>query len=208
MLLVLLLAVASFWIAPVAVGPIKLSTAEVMSLLGSVFVVTLFVERAQEVILTNWRAYGSEALDLAIRVQEQRVLRLERGEPGQQESGQQSTGSDAGSLTEARQRLDELCQDKLRYRARTRIYALRIGVIMGVAVSVAGLRTLGVLVPETAVMAFGLVQQVIFHTMDVIITGGVIAGGSDGIHKMAEWYRLAMESRSRQLRGHSGAAGG
>ncbi len=208
MLLVLLLAVASFWVAPVAVGPIKLTTAEVMSLLGSVFVVTLFVERAQEVILTNWRAYGSEALDLAIRVQEQRVLRLERGEPGQQESGQQSTSRDAGSLTEARQRLDELCQDKLRYRAQTRIYALRIGVIMGVAVSVAGLRTLGVLVPETAVMAFGLVQQVIFHTMDVIITGGVIAGGSDGIHKMAEWYRLAMESRSRQLRGHSGTAGG
>lgn len=197
MLAILLLAVASFWVAPMAVGALDLTTGQVMSLLGSVFVVTLFVERAQEVILTNWRAYGSEALDLALTAQARQVARM----------AQEGNGTE---LDEAEARLEQLRQEKLRYRARTRIYAMRIGVIMGVAVSMAGLRTLGVLVPEATVQAFGLLQQILFHTMDVIITGGVIAGGSDGIHKMAEWYRVAVESRSRQIRGeasHSSSGG-
>ena len=63
------------------------------------------------------------------------------------------------------------------------------------------LQTLGALVPEPALLDLGYTQQIIFHAMDVIITGGVIAGGSDGIHKMAEWYRTAMESRSNAFNG-------
>ena len=186
-LAILAVAVGSHWVAPMALGPLSLTPTQVLSLLGSIFVVTLFVERAQEVILTNWRAYGSEALDLALVSQEKVIEGL-------------SAGQDAEALHLARQRLDELRHEKLRYRARTRIYALRIGVIMGLGVSMAGLRTLGALMPAEALLGLGQAQQIIFHTMDVIITGGVIAGGSDGIHKMAEWYRVAMESRSRSLR--------
>ena len=57
-LVILLVAVESHWVVPISLGPIRLIPEQVMSLLGSVFMVTLFVERAQEVILTNWRAHG------------------------------------------------------------------------------------------------------------------------------------------------------
>ncbi|MDX1692575.1 MAG: hypothetical protein R3208_02345 [Ketobacteraceae bacterium] len=182
MLLILVVAAGSWWFAPDTIGPLQLSPATVLSLLGTIFVVTLFVERAQEVILTNWRAFGSEALDL-------RILALQRSIDQE--------GTDHPERGEAVARLETLKLDKLRYRAQTRIYALRIGVLMGIAVSLAGLRTLGALVPEAVWLDFGAVQRLIFHTVDVIITAGVIAGGSDGVHKMAELYRATVESRSR-----------
>lgn len=185
-LLALAVAGAAYWVAPVSIGRVTINITMVVSLLLTIFVITLFVERAQEVILTNWRALGSETLDLKILTQEKRLKRLEQ------------TGAESGVVESQYHELQLLKLEKLQYRARTRIYALRIGVIMGLAVSLAGVRSLGVLVPETVIAHFAPLQQMIFHGVDVIITGGVIAGGSDGVHKMAELYRVFVETRSKQ----------
>lgn len=184
-LVVIMLAGSAYWLAPESIGRLQLTPSMVISLLATIFVVTLFVERAQEVILTNLRAYGSEALDLKLKALQAQLQRLERGT---------DTSAEVEDLL---QTLADTRLEKLKYRAQTRIYALRMGVLMGVAVSLAGLRTLGALVPDTTLVGFAEVQQVIFHTVDIVITGGVIAGGSDGIHKMAELYRVSVESRSR-----------
>jgi hypothetical protein len=190
LLVLLLVAVGSYWFAPGVIAPLALVPASVLSLLGTLFVVTLFVERAQEVILTNWRAFGSEALDLKRNGLRSRIARIE----------QRADPSDEHELREFQNQLAALDLEKLRYRAQTRIYALRIGIVMGVAVSLAGVRTLGALMPEPIWAEFALAQQLIFHTLDIVITGGVIAGGSDGVHKMAELYRVTVESRSRMQR--------
>ncbi len=56
--------------APQAVVFVSLTLEILNSHLG---MVTLFIERAQEVILTNWRAHSSEACSLAIRDHELRI---------------------------------------------------------------------------------------------------------------------------------------
>lgn len=184
--IILLIAGASFWLAPGAIGAVEIKPETVLSLLGLVFVITLFVERAQEVVLTNWRARGSEALDL-------KILSLER-----QLSRPKNTPNSDQSLEPLYIELEQHRIEKLNYRSRTRVLAMRLGVIFGIAVSMAGVRTLGVFVPVHTLLSFDMVQQIIFHSVDVIITGGVIAGGSDGIHKMAELYRVFVETKAKE----------
>lgn len=184
--IVVLLAAASFWLAPVAIGPLKVESQTVFSLLAMVFVVTLFMERAQEVILTNWRARGSEELELEILGLERQISRLKK-----------YPDPDI-PLEPLYTKIEQRSMARLHYRAHTRVLALRIGLVMGVAVSMAGLRTLGVFIEPHTLMAFDLTQQIIFHCVDVLITGGVIAGGSDGVHKMAELYRVFVETKAKE----------
>lgn len=184
--MILLIAGGSFWIAPDSMGAGTVTVESVMSLFGLIFVIALFVERAQEVVLTNWRAGGSEALDLQILALERQLNRLNTTSNGEQ------------SLESVYAELESLRIEKLNYRSHTRVLALRVGVIFGVAVSMAGVRTLGAFIPAETLMAFSSVQQIIFHGVDVVITGGVVAGGSDGVHKMAELYRVFVETKAKE----------
>ena len=185
-IVILLLAAASYRVAPGTIGPIEVTVESVLSLFGLIFVITLFVERAQEVVLTNWRARGSEELDLKILGLERQLNRLN------------NTPNNDQPVEPIYAELERLRIEKLNYRSHTRVLALRVGVIFGVAVSMAGVRTLGVFVPLDTLLAFSTVQQAIFHCVDVIITGGVVAGGSDGVHKMAELYRVFVETKAKE----------
>ncbi|MCG8672560.1 MAG: hypothetical protein MI867_24370 [Pseudomonadales bacterium] len=184
--LVIIVASAAYRWAPVPFGEVNLTMGSVASLLALIFVIALFVERAQEVVLTNWRAKGSEELDLKILGLERKLKRLETSH---------ESDEDPESLY---QELEAARLDKLQYRAQTRVLALRVGVVMGLMVSMAGVRTLGSFVAPEVLLAFGTVQLAIFHGVDVIITGGVIAGGSDGVHKMAELYRVFVETKAKE----------
>jgi len=162
----------------------ELGLVKVGTLLTTIFVVAVFMERSQEVLLTAMRAYGSETLGLEIR----RVQRLVH-------IGEKNNKDDA--VVDALQnQLEALRLQRLNYRAHTRIIALRFGLLFGLLISVAGIRTLGILVDEQLVSSLPVFQGVLFHGIDVLLTGGVIAGGSDGIHKMAELYRAYVESRA------------
>lgn len=158
-----------------------LTIERVMTLLATIFVVTLFMERAQEVILTTMRARGSEMLELTIRKHKRVIQRIKK--------------IDADQVVDESlyDRLEAARVEKMEYRAYTRVLALRLGLLLGLLVSIAGVRSLGVLVDETALAALGRVQLALFHVVDVLLTGGVIAGGSDGIHKMTELYRSYMD---------------
>ena len=182
-------ALSAYWIAPLAFYDLELKSGDIVSLMLMVLVVTLFVERAQEVILTNWRAQQSEELDLKISQIERKIRKLSVSPNDTREAEENLRGQ-----------LDTLNGEKLAYRARTRLYALRLGVLMGVAVSIAGVRVLGALVPNDMVLGFGMFQQIAYTFIDVILTAGVVAGGSDGVHKMAELYRVFVETKSKVQR--------
>ncbi|PCJ41595.1 MAG: hypothetical protein COA99_08815 [Moraxellaceae bacterium] len=159
----------------------SVSIAKITELLVIFFVVTLFMERAQEVILTTWRARGGEQLDLTIRKHKRAIQRQKKLAPEQV--------------------IDETLYDQLElvriermdYRAYTRVIALRLGLLFGLVISIAGVRSLGMLVDVKTLASLGGLQLALFHMVDVLLTGSVIAGGSDGIHKMTELYRSYMD---------------
>jgi len=164
----------------------QVSIIQVGELLGTIFVVTLFMERAQEVILTTMRARGSELLELSIRKHKRAIQRQKKINPDRDVNE-----SLYDELEDARIR-------KMDYRAYTRVLALRVGLLFGLVVSVAGVRSLGVLLDAEALASLNQVQLALFTVVDVLLTGGVIAGGSDGIHKMTEAYRSYMETHVKK----------
>lgn len=159
----------------------SVSAAAVVELLATIFVVTLFMERAQEVILTTMRARGSEQLELSIRKYKRVIQRKKKIAPDQ-------------PIDECfYDQLERARIEKMDYRAYTRVLALRLGLLFGLMISLAGVRSIGVLVDDAVLMQLSSMQLSMFNVVDVLLTGGVMAGGSDGIHKMTELYRSYIE---------------
>jgi hypothetical protein len=83
------------------------------------------------------------------------------------------------------------------YRSNTRKIALWSSFILGIITSAIGIRSL-----ETFVDIQGLpnYQIMIFRWLDVFLTGGVIAGGSEGIHKFTQVIIEFLEATTKQIK--------
>ena len=68
------------------------------------------------------------------------------------------------------------------YKAGTQRRALLLGLTLGVMVSLSGVRLLGPIFEISD--AAGLFQQAVFQFSDIILTAGLIAGGSATIHEL------------------------
>ena len=69
----------------------------------------------------------------------------------------------------------------LEYRAGTQRRALLCGLTLGLMVSLSGVRLLG---PIFEVGTAGAFQQAVFQFTDILLTAGLIAGGSATIHEL------------------------
>jgi hypothetical protein len=154
----------------VALGLRPSGEASVGQLFATLLVVAFVVERALEVFLTNLRAPRSEAL-------REQILTLEA------KIGSNPTPDLLATLEEAKTKLTTRKQC-------TRTLAMVLGLVSGIAISACGFRVLEPLV-NTAAARDHTGQLLAFRMLDVLFSGGVIAGGSDGIHKLAEAYRNA-----------------
>ena len=67
------------------------------------------------------------------------------------------------------------------YRAGTQRRALLAGLTLGLMVSLSGVRLLGPIFDLAAASAF---QQAVFQLTDIVLTAGLIAGGSATIHEL------------------------
>ena len=67
------------------------------------------------------------------------------------------------------------------YRAGTQRRALLAGLTLGLMVSLAGVRLLGPIFDLSAASSF---QRALFQFTDIILTAGLIAGGSAAIHEL------------------------
>lgn len=125
--------------------------------LGILYIVALFVERSLEVLLKAWRQGGKARL-------EARVREAEEG------AGAAEEGAGAAAETELRE-----------YRAGTQRRALLAGLTLGLLVSLSGVRLLGPIFDLASASAF---QQAVFQFTDIMLTAGLIAGGSATIHEL------------------------
>jgi hypothetical protein len=193
-LAVLAAAVAVLALAPKSVDfKADLSLGDVLSLLGVLFLIALVLERGLDVFLTAWRAADAESLELEIRKREQKLraavaARKGKGTPEQ--------------LAEAQRLQREITQRKAerqQQRSRTRCIALQAGLAAGILVSVVGVRVLNSLMDASQIEALTSVQSRLFTLIDIVVTGAMLAGGSEGIHKMTQVYRNFMERSSESL---------
>jgi hypothetical protein len=136
--------------------------ASVFKLLAVLFIIALFQERALDVFLTLFRASESEKL-------QRKIDKL-------------AAIGDSPELEETENKLNAR-------KTATRSIAMRLGFVVGVIISLVGIRALEPLVDAEQFKALQPLQQKVFRVVDILITGGLLAGGSDGIHKITELLR-------------------
>lgn len=161
--------VAAVLLAAHAFSPIErelMPVEEAIELLQRLLLLSLLLERAQEVVVATWRDPGKGRLEL-ITADLRRQLQTE---------------DDAArdSRLEAIARNEALIRD---YRAGTARLARALGFAAGLTISALGVRILSDVVGVPGGGAHG-VQALLFQAFDIGLTGALLAGGSDGIHQL------------------------
>jgi hypothetical protein len=133
----------------------------VLQLLGAYGVLALVVERTLEVFIGAWRGRVTGQLFVAVESARRRL-----------EAAPNSYGR--------QQAVEENERSLADYRAQTQRIALRAGVLLGVLIAATGIRTLDLLVATPSAGA----PLILFTMLDLLVTAGMIGGGSDAVHKL------------------------
>jgi len=120
LLVIVVLLILSLWLTPGALELRKEAWKNIGYLLGTMFVIALFLERALDVFLTTWRADGSEQLDLSIKDCRARIAKFEA-------RSKQYRGTHASESEALSKALEEKNLEKQRYRSKTRLIAMWSG---------------------------------------------------------------------------------
>lgn len=144
-------------------------------LLTGIGVVTIVVERTIEIIANVWR--GQARIDL-----ESQIEKIERLFKEAKEDSVKKQVLD--SLVE---NIENAKFELKRYKQNTNVFAIRISLFAGIVVAIAGFRILGNLYDSTPLLQ-GSFQLFIFRVIDIILTAGIISGGSAGFHLLTQTF--------------------
>jgi hypothetical protein len=155
-----------------------------LSVLGTLAIVALFVERAQQIYVGAWRGIDRATLDNRVTRWKTWLAQVEH------------YPSQVNLHLEITEGLQAVELELAKFRQLTRRYVFFIGLAVGVLIAAAGPRLLReILEPWGDPGAF---QAWVFAVVDILITGGLIGGGSEGIHKIMVLVTDSLD-RTRQM---------
>ena len=146
----------------------------VIDVLTPLFLVALFLERAQEVFISAWREMGRKPLET--------TLEKEKGE----------TSPTADDIKKAEDALAA-------YKSTTGRISFLVLLSAGVIISLVGLRSLESFV-DLGRTGWTDTQGWWFSVVDIVLTGGLIGGGSDGIHKLVSVVTDFLDSTRKKIK--------
>ena len=157
------------------------------TMFGYLVLISLFVERAIEVFLSAWRSGGADKLDREIAGKKKQISEIVEAAGGLP----RDPSPEFTKLEELNGELDSLDAERTRYRADSRFVSQWLGLGIGVLVALVGVRVLGNIV-DVASVTDG--QVGLFYIVDILLTGAVLAGGSEAINKIMKLYNGFMTS--------------
>jgi len=157
---------------------------DLTSVFATLILASLFLERAIEVFLSAWRSGDADTKDQAIMELATKIeARVSAGEPHADLKGETD-------------QLDALRMQRVKYSADSREIAQWLGLGMGVMIAFVGVRVLGNIVTPPA--PAGGFQMKAFIVVDILLTGAVLAGGSDAINKIMKLYNSFMTGTEKK----------
>jgi hypothetical protein len=173
---------------------------EVIQLLTGIAMIALFLERALEVFITTWRGPGSsekeQDIEKAKDAAEKILAEIEKS------VGLSQMEIDAKKVQYNQALLEQQNAEGVQciYKSQTKRIALWSSLIFGLAVSVVGVRSLEPLTNPEMFKSITDFQRAAFHVVDVLLTGGLIAGGSEGIHKITAIFTEFFEKTRSNIK--------
>lgn len=162
---------------------------EILPTLGFLVAISLFMERSIEVFLSTWRGGEADLKDLAIKEKTKELNELRELNKGENEINTKIS------------ELESLNEERTEYRIKSREIALWTGLIFGIIIASIGIHTLEFLVdPQSFKEIKDSTQGKIFNIVDVVLTGSVLAGGSEGINKLTKVYTNYMQTTSDKVK--------
>jgi hypothetical protein len=152
----------------------ELSLEDVVGTLAALAIISAFLERAVEVFVAAWRVGEQQQLEIKLQ-----RLRADR--------------AGSAEVKALRLRLNQ-------FRHETRMYSLAVSVVLGILVSLAGVRALAAVV-ESGQIEQGYWHNGFFNVLDVLITGALLSGGADAIHKIVSTFTTFMEATKSRVKG-------
>ena len=213
----------STWLSskPFVLKPFGLN--DIIQLLTLQLFISLLLERSLEVFITTWRGPFVEQLDISIQqekalisekiklmgVQQKQFPSLESNQVSglppegmslEEQIIQNFTQNQQDSLKIFQPQIDDLNEkerQRTAYKSDTRIIALWTSLLFGLLMSAIGIRSIE---PLVVIDLDNPIQVVLFRCLDALLTGGLIAGGSEGIHKLIKVFIDFMEATSKQIK--------
>jgi hypothetical protein len=180
--LVIVAAVAAvvlvYWLNPGVIQFKKYSAADFTQQLAPLVLIALFIERSLEVFITVWR--GGKASELQRAVEKAKAL---------------PDGPDKVDKVQTAD--DELAK----YRFETQKIALPSALILGILIASLGVRGLGNFADLDKLMDQHSTQRYLFNVADVLLTGALMGGGSDFMHKIITTFTDLMDATSQKAKG-------
>jgi hypothetical protein len=149
----------------------------VWNALTALFLVALTFERALEVLVTTFREPGAIPLKYEVERVQERLDFIPKDTRLPAATKLDVETQLVEEHARARKALDE-------YKSGTQVVSLAVSLVGAVIVSAVGFRVLATVVASTP--AQGTFQGAAFAVIDVLLTGGLIAGGSKGIHALTQ----------------------
>lgn len=162
------------------------SAEEFVQLITPLFLIALFIERVLEVFISSWRAPGTEKLERDVKEVKDAL------------SAAKQTPPVATNFTFVDQTSRE--HDLGVYKATTRRWTWIAGTLLGVIVAALGVRALGLFVDASEFADLREGQRVWFTRLDILLTGGVLAGGSDGLHHLVNTFTNFMKKSAEKAK--------
>lgn len=161
-----------------AVNPLEapfkdLELSDLAAALGALFIIVLLVERVIEIIISIWRAPETERL-------KQRFDAFTEGEKASDPDG------------------FENAQDNLTtHKSSTKSIALLLGFTLSIAICVAGVGLLSEIINVPTSAPVG--QKTFLRGLDIVLTAGLIAGGSDGFHQFVSSLETFFKETKKKM---------
>lgn len=191
------LAAVAAWTPPLAAA--EIDSRALGMLLLRLFVLALVIERSLEVYVNTCRAAAADRLW-------QEESRCRRNVAQAEEARREASGETARAAADeasrsARAQLRAAVDGRIAYRAATRARTLWASLLAGLALAALGVRILAPLVPTPA-RDLDPWRAHLLAALDALLTGGLLAGGSEGVHKLTAAVTAFLDARTVRQRGN------
>ncbi len=159
----------------------QFTTSDIVTLIISLLLIALFIERAVEVIMIVWRGKGKQQIISVISSEKKKSKETKKG-------------------VKISDKEDEATKKLESYSAETKTLALPTAFALGIIISALGVRALQPLVDPAIFKSLGSTQKALFTSIDTLITGALLGSGSEGMHRILDTFLKLIETKRKSYK--------